>query len=83
MLSVWVIFKIGDRLVDTCDALSGQLAVYWVGRSDSNSRATFFPQSAPAQATPLEVHILQVMVSDFKPRKFEGASLNTFLVIAI
>ena len=35
------------------------------------------------QATPLEVHILQVMVSDFKPRKFEGASLNTFLVIAI
>ena len=47
MLSVWVIFKIGDRLVDTCDALSGQRAVYWVGRSDSNSRATFFPQSAP------------------------------------
>ena len=31
--------------VDTCDALSGQLAVYWVGRSDSNSRATFFPQA--------------------------------------
>ena len=57
MLSVWVIFKIGDRLVDTCDALSGQLAVYWVGRSDSNSRATFFPQSAPA-LTPLLSHTL-------------------------
>ena len=27
--------------------LSGQRSVYWVGRSDSNSRATFFPQSAP------------------------------------
>ena len=25
----------------------------------------------------------QEMVSDVKPRKFEGASLNTFLVIAI
>ena len=35
------------------------------------------------QTTPLEIHIIQFMVSDFKPRKFEGASLNTFLVIAI
>ena len=26
--------------------LNGPRAVYWVGRSDSNSRATFFPQSA-------------------------------------
>ena len=35
------------------------------------------------QRKPLEFHILQVMISYFKPRKFEGASLNTFLVIAI
>ena len=27
--------------------LSGPRTVYWVGRSDSNSRATSFPQSAP------------------------------------
>ena len=39
--------SLGHWLVDTCDALSGQHALYWVGRSDSNSRATFSPQSAP------------------------------------
>ena len=32
---------------------------------------------------PWKSMFFQVMVSDFKLRKFEGASLNTFLVIAI
>ena len=31
MLSVWVFFQVGHWLVDTCDALSGQRALYWVG----------------------------------------------------
>ena len=35
------------RPLDSCDALSGQRTVYWVGRSDNNSKATFFPQSTP------------------------------------
>lgn len=35
------IFQVGHWLVDTCDALSGQHAVYWVSPSDSNYRATF------------------------------------------
>ena len=37
--------KLREKKNNTCDALSGQRAVYWVGRFDGNSRATFFPQS--------------------------------------
>lgn len=38
-------------LVDMCNALSGQGALYWVGQSDSNSWATFSPESVPGSVS--------------------------------